>query len=275
MHRSDLPAPRRPRFPITGLPASIRAVLRPEAAVPHPAEAPQRALRVASYNVHKCIGTDGRFDPDRIREVIREIDADIIALQEVDRRFGTRDGLLNLPELEARTGLVPVPVSGIRNADGWHGNLLLVRSGLVQNVEQIALPGLEPRGAIVTDLQFDDHGPLRVIAAHFGLLRQSRARQVARLSSYLQASADMPALLMGDLNEWRSDHGSVLHGLHAQISTLPPAVASFPASRPRLPLDRIIPFGPGVLSPVSAHDSDLAKVASDHLPIKAWLSFQD
>lgn len=272
MRRPDLPASPRPRFPITGLPASIRAVLKPVPAVPHPAEAPHRALRVASYNVHKCIGTDGRFDPDRIREVIREIDADIIALQEVDRRFGTRDGLLNLPELEARTGLVPVPVNGIRNAHGWHGNLLLVRSGLVHNVEQIALPGLEPRGAIVTDLRFDDHGPLRVIAAHFGLLRQSRARQVARLSSYLSASRDMPALLMGDLNEWRSDHGSVLHGLHDEMDRLPPAVASFPASRPRLPLDRIIPFGGSNISPVTAHDSALARLASDHLPIKAWLS---
>ena len=191
----------------------------------------------------------------------------------MDRRFGTRDGLLDLPALEAASGLVPVPVSGIRNAHGWHGNLLLVRQGLVTNVEQIALPGLEPRGAIITDLEFDSHGPLRVVAAHFGLLRQSRARQVQRLAGYLDAGPELPALLMGDLNEWRSDHGSVLNRFPAaEGRDLPPAVASFPAANPRLPLDRIIPFGGGALSPVVVHDSELARVASDHLPIKAWLT---
>lgn len=273
MNKPDLPPiATNSRFPITGLPASIRAVLRPAAVIPDLTEAPHRALRVASYNIHKCVGTDGRFDPGRIKDVIQEIDADIIALQEVDRRFGTRDGLLNLRELEARTGLVPVPVTGMKNADGWHGNLILVRAGLVRQVQQVTLPGLEPRGALVTDLQFDDHGPLRVIAAHFGLLRQSRARQVARLTSYLSAELDMPALLMGDLNEWRTDHGSVLNRFGDHFGPLPTAVPSFPAGRPLLPLDRIIPLGAQLAAPVVSHDSPLARVASDHLPIKAWLS---
>lgn len=230
------------------------------------------ALKVASYNVHKCVGTDGRFDPERIAEVIAEIDADVIALQEVDRRFGTRDGLLNLRGLEAATGLVPVPVSGLKNADGWHGNLLMVRKGLVTEVEQVRLPGLEPRGALVADLHFDDHGPMRVIAAHFGLLRQSRARQVAHLQNYVQ---NKPALLMGDLNEWRIDPGSPLHRFADHFGPLPNPVASFPASRPLLPLDRIIPLGPRLASPVMLHQSALARVASDHLPIKAWIDLRE
>ncbi|TIU58880.1 MAG: EEP domain-containing protein, partial [Mesorhizobium sp.] len=67
---------------------------------------------VASYNVHKCIGTDRKFDPERTARVIREISPDVIALQEADNRFGDRAGLLDLARLEHETGLVPVPVSG-------------------------------------------------------------------------------------------------------------------------------------------------------------------
>ncbi|MFM2281827.1 MAG: hypothetical protein RLZZ444_4058, partial [Pseudomonadota bacterium] len=64
---------------------------------------PSRSLVVASYNVHKCVGNDGRFDPERILRVIREIDPDVIALQEADKRFGERAGLMDLPLLEHET----------------------------------------------------------------------------------------------------------------------------------------------------------------------------
>jgi len=73
------------------------------------------SMLVASYNVHKCVGTDGRFDPERIIEVIREMDPDVIALQEADQRFGERSGLLDLPRLRLETGLMPVP--GIAQAE--------------------------------------------------------------------------------------------------------------------------------------------------------------
>ena len=52
-------------------------------------------MKVASYNIHKCRGLDGVTRPDRIVEVIRELGADVVALQEVDRRFGRRGGLLD------------------------------------------------------------------------------------------------------------------------------------------------------------------------------------
>ncbi len=123
-----------------------RGHAQPAAFVPHPH--PQGVL-VASYNVHKCVGVDGRFDPERTGRVIREINADVIALQEADRRFGERDGLLDLARLEREAGLALVPVSGRAKAHGWHGNVVLFRRGSVRDVHQIRLPGLEPRGAIV------------------------------------------------------------------------------------------------------------------------------
>lgn len=229
--------------------------------------APQ--LRLASYNIHKCVGRDGRFDPGRTLGVLLELDADIVALQEVDRRFGDRAGLLDLAALEQLTGLVPVPVSHLPKSHGWHGNLLLSRVGDVRNIQTIALPGLEPRGAIVADVALPGHGPLRIIATHLGLLRRSRAEQVRVIADAVAAGDPPRTLLMGDLNEWRLDHPLVLQDLSLAFGELPAGVASFPARRPLLALDRIIASPRLPLSPVCVHDTPLARLASDHLPITA------
>lgn len=149
---------------------------------------------IASYNVHKCIGVDKVFDPQRTADVISEIDADVIALQEADKRFGERSGLLDLGLLEKRHGLVPVPItSTMPKGHGWHGNVLLFREGVVRNVRQLSLPGVEPRGALVADLQFAS-GPLRVIAAHLGLLKRSREQQAESILSALQEADTLPTL---------------------------------------------------------------------------------
>ena len=85
---------------------------------------------------------------------------------------------------------------------GWHGNLVLVREGAVRELHQIRLPGLEPRGALVADIDLVV-GPVRVVAAHLGLLRQSRLLQVEALLAHAGASTGRPVVLMGDMNEWR------------------------------------------------------------------------
>ena len=95
----------------------------------------------ASYNIHKCVGSDRRFDPRRVQAVIGEIGADVIALQEADRRFGDRAGLLDLEALGAATGLVPVPVTNRHRGHGWHGNLVLVREGAVRALTRSTCPG--------------------------------------------------------------------------------------------------------------------------------------
>src|SRR5690606_28839093 len=84
---------------------------------------------IASYNIHKCVGMDKRFDPGRVTQVIAEIGADIIALQEADRRYGDREGTLSRYDLERDCGLVPIPLSPTAKGHGWHGNLVLVREG--------------------------------------------------------------------------------------------------------------------------------------------------
>lgn len=190
---------------------------------------------IASYNVHKCIGIDKQFNPQRTTEVISEIDADVIALQEADRRFGERSGLLDLGLLERRHGLIPVPItSTMPKGHGWHGNVLLFREGVVRNVQQLKLPGVEPRGALVADLQFPA-GPLRVIAAHLGLLKRSREQQAESILTALQEADTLPTLLIGDLNEWRIGKRSSLAALMPTFNHVATAVPSFPSRFPVLP----------------------------------------
>ncbi|MET2830544.1 endonuclease/exonuclease/phosphatase family protein [Mesorhizobium shangrilense] len=257
------------------LPASMLLSIRDRRMQKANASSPKRTgttgTLVASYNVHKCIGLDRRFDPERTSRVIREIDPDVIALQEADNRFGDRDGLLDLSRLESDTGLVPVPISANGKGHGWHGNVLLFKKGVVRDVHQIKLPGLEPRGAVVAEIDLDGNRTLRVIAAHLGLLRRSRSRQAGVVLDIMNSPDETPTLLLGDLNEWRLGNRSSLNTLHTTFGPLPPAVPTFPSNLPLLALDRIMANRHGMISAVEAHDTPLSRVASDHLPLTAFV----
>lgn len=229
---------------------------------------------IASYNVHKGVGLDRRFDPARIISVIREIDADVIALQEANQRFGERACLLDLAMLERECGLVPVPTARADREHGWHGNIILLREGVVTAARHLDLPGVEPRGALVIDLTLTA-GPLRMIAAHLGLLRHSRARQVETLLSEARAHDGRPTLLVGDLNEWRLGKRSALQGLAPEFGSLHAPVPSFPSRFPVLALDRVLARPHTLIAGVGLHDTPLARIASDHLPVKASIRLSD
>jgi len=226
-------------------------------------------LVVASYNIHKCVGTDGRFEPARIAAVIAEMDADVVAVQEADKRFGRRHGLLDIKALEKQTGLSLIPTSEEANGHGWHGNALLLRKGKVRDMRRLALPGAEPRGALVVDLDLPA-GPLRLVAAHLGLFRRSRRWQVRSILDAIEQGPRMPILLVGDLNEWRPGRKSSLHELRPVFGPLSHSHFSFPSYFPVIALDRVI-GSPGLVTAMEVHDSRLAQVASDHLPLKATI----
>ncbi len=232
-------------------------------------------VTLASYNLHKAVGRDMRRDPTRTIEVIREIGADIVALQEVDRRFGDRKGVLDLDALRESTGLQPVPFADKlgRLAHGWHGNLLLFRNAEVERVLPITLPGLEPRGALVADLDLGGH-KLRVIGAHLGLLKQSRLLQAQRLAQEIGAEDGRPTIVMGDLNEWRLGANCSLMPLRKRlwaVKSTALTVPSFPSQLPVLPLDRIIGCKRSNVVELTRHDTPLARIASDHMPLRARL----
>ncbi len=223
-------------------------------------------IKVATYNIHKAIGLDRRRDPQRIIAVLSEIDADIVALQEADRRFGDRASALPLELIEA-AGYAIAPVNERPSSIGWHGNALLVRRPLlIQSACAVPLPTLEPRGAIRADLQINGLG-WRVVGMHLDLSGLRRQHQVQAILADLDACADpRPTVLMGDLNEWSQSGGALRQFAGLQI--LAPG-RSFHTRRPVAELDRII-LTPSIrVHDCGVHHSALAARASDHLPVWA------
>ena len=224
-------------------------------------------LTFASYNIHKAVGVDGRRDPDRILAVLRELHADVIALQEVDRRFGERESVLPKALLDD-TAWRAAPVNKRPRSLGWHGNALLVRRDIeIEAAEPLPLPTLEPRGAVRADLLVEGRR-LRVLGAHLDLSGLRRRDQVrAMLRHCEQCETACPTVLMGDFNQW---------GRGALREFVAPWQAltignSFPSQRPLAALDRIVHSGEWTCTSLAVHHSALAAAASDHLPVRATL----
>jgi len=225
-------------------------------------------MKVASYNIHKCRGTDGLVRPERIIDVILEINADLVALQEVDPRFGRRGSVLDADLVSRETGMRLLAQSDVPDRHGWHGNALLVRGDpKTYHRSQLRLPGFEPRGAIIAELDLGD-GAFRVIAAHFGLLRRSRIDQANALLAAFNKAPRMRTILLGDLNEWRRYRRSALDILEPTFGR-GPRIPSYPSRRPLFPLDCILGWPSGLVTTIAIHDSPLARRASDHLPLTA------
>jgi endonuclease/exonuclease/phosphatase family metal-dependent hydrolase len=225
-----------------------------------------KALTVATWNIHGAIGADGRYAPARIVDVLREVDADIVALQEVASEQAHENFLR---DLERETGFhVAAGLLRQRHGDDF-GNALLSRYP-VQSVEHLDLTvdHYEPRGAIDVCIDVGIALPLRVIATHLGLRPGERREQVRRIISAFERDSPHPTLLMGDLNEWFL-WGRPLRWLHAHFRNIPPAPPTFPARRPVFALDRIWVSPSGGVTRLARHASSLARVASDHLPLVA------
>jgi endonuclease/exonuclease/phosphatase family metal-dependent hydrolase len=226
-----------------------------------------RPLVFASYNIHRCIGIDGRHEPDRVAAVIRELDADVIALQEVDARYHVEDGLDQIVHLAAASGLEAVPGPVLRSHRGTYGNGLLVRAGVV-DVRHVDLShrNRERRGALDVDLEIEDRR-VRVVAAHLGLRALERRRQIGRLLNLLRDHTEAPLVLLGDFNEWFA-RSPLLGRLHRRFGPMP-SLRTFPSRFPVFALDRIWVQPRASLLGVSVHRSPLARAASDHLPLTA------
>lgn len=227
-------------------------------------------ITVASYNVHKGVGLDRRRDPERILAILREIDADVVALQECDRRFGERASVIPRVLLEESPWRA-VPL-GIRPLSlGWHGNAILVRKGIeVASCAPVHLPTIEPRGAICAELSRQGK-PLRVVGMHLDISGLRRHQQVRSVVAHVADCPEhMPAVLMGDMNDW-SRNGRALREFGAGWQMVGVG-NSFPAPRPIAPLDRIVVSHDWHVAACGVHHSALAAQASDHLPVWATLS---
>lgn len=224
-------------------------------------------MRLATYNIHACIGGDGRFDPDRTVRVLRELNADAIALQEVENHpIGDLELLDYLAE---ETGLAAIAGPTLRRETRHYGNALLTRLPVlaIRRVD-LSLPGREPRGAI--DVLLDCQGQhLQLVATHLGLRPGERRQQVRRLVSLFEPGAADISVLLGDLNEWLL-WGRPLRWLRRHF-TPTPEPRTYPARFPLFALDRIWVHPGSALVSINTHDSPAARIASDHLPLEAEL----
>ena len=225
-----------------------------------------KTFKVASYNIHKGVGTDRRRDPARILGVLNEVGADIVCLQEADLRFGSRASVLPRFLIESHTDYLPVPLDVQGDSMGWHGNAILVRRGIdVESHDIIHIPCLEPRGVVTARLKVGETA-LSVFGMHLdlsGLWRVRQARTIAGLGEAARAAG--PVVLMGDLNEWRTVAGCFREfGRHFTLLDPGP---SFPSRRPLGKLDRIMHCETLTAKDCGDHRSALATVAFDHLPV--------
>lgn len=229
-----------------------------------------RSFKVASYNIHKGVGTDRKRDPARILRVLQEVDADIVCLQEADLRFGTRASVLPHFLIEGHTDYVPVPLDVQHDSMGWHGNAILAKRHVsIAGHDIIHIPCLEPRGVVTARLEVAG-AQVSVFGMHLdlsGLWRVRQARAIAALADVARGQG--PTVLMGDLNEWRANSGCFREfGKHFTVLDPGP---SFPGRRPLGRLDRIMHCGGLVAQGCGVHRSALATTASDHLPV--WAEF--
>jgi len=227
-----------------------------------------RIVRIATYNVHRCIGGDRRCDAQRVAEVLRELHCDLIGLQEVDNNPGETPACLQLEYLARATGLTAVPGLRLIKRRGHYGNALLTR-GHVLGVRRhdLSFSWREPRGALDVDVELAGIES-RVIVTHLGLTPGERRHQMRRILSLVgETPVDEPLVLLGDINEWLP-LGRPLRWMHALFGR-PPHVRSFPSFLPMFALDRIWARPRGSLLEVSVHDSPNARRASDHLPVVA------
>lgn len=239
-------------------------------------------LKVLTYNIHRAIGVDRRFRPERITAILRHYDADIVMLQEVDEG-APRSRELNLAKELAESAGYPSFALGhnVSLKKGWYGNATLSRFPIVRekNIDLSMPESWIRRGCQHTTLDLDGKGGhLEVFNLHLGLSAKERAKQIELLKRSAELSGvayGTPVLVAGDFNDWRSLlMPAFTNGMGFSCATERRrgpyrCIPTYPSFSPQGGLDRIYHRGP--LRLVSAHSCRLqvARVASDHLPILA------
>lgn len=220
-------------------------------------------LRIATYNVHQCVGRDGIENTRRIAAVLSEVDADIVALQEVTSHPEKTDDMLAY--LAAAAEMQQIEGFTLNSAGTRYGNALLTRLPVsAVNLIDISVKGREPRGVIQADLNVN--GQTVVLwATHLGLGIRERYLQIKKLLKRVDEAERDIAVLLGDFNEWLS-FGRPLRAVGQRFST-PQSPATFPSFRPMLKLDRIWVRPADKIATLRAHSTKLSRVASDHLPL--------
>ncbi len=233
-------------------------------------------VRVATYNIHKCQGLDRRVRPHRIVEVLREIDADIIGLQEVlSNESGSRE------QDQARfiaeeMGFAYHLGENRRHKGAAYGNVVLSRFPVtfVQNYD-ISVRGREARGCLRTDIKLAGKIDLHLFNVHLGTAFLERRYQARRLlEAVIETSGELtgPRILLGDFNEWVRGLTTKLMSAHLKSADLKLHLQrsrTYPGVLPFLHLDHIYYDDHIEIENLHLHRSRTSLIASDHLPLVA------
>jgi endonuclease/exonuclease/phosphatase family metal-dependent hydrolase len=231
-------------------------------------------LRVATYNVHKCRGLDNRVRPERIIDVLRELNADVVALQEVlSLPSGTpRDDQARFlaEELDLHYALGETR----KLYGGAYGNLILSRFPIRTALQyDLSVEARERRGCLRVDLQLEPGRLLHIFNVHLGTAYLERRRQARRLTRTEVLSGPGiagPRIVLGDFNEWTRGLTTRLLTTHftaADTRRFLRRSRTYPGLFPVLNLDHIY-FDPVLqMESLALHRTRTALIASDHLPL--------
>ncbi len=235
-----------------------------------------KKFRVATYNIHKCKGLDQRVKPERIVEVLREINADIIALQEVVCLQGAENKDDQAHFIARELGFDFRLGENRRHRGGAYGNVVLSRFPMIEACNHdLSVAGREERGCLRVDIDLNGAQPLHVYNAHLGTSYSERRHQARKLldDEILKKSDQSgPRVLLGDFNEWIRGLTSRLlkeHFQSADIRIHMRRSRTYPSVLPLVHLDHIYFDESLKLEGASLHRSRTALIASDHLPLTA------
>lgn len=231
-------------------------------------------LRIVSYNVHSCVGTDGRLCPRRIADLIAELEPDVVALQELDVRRNRTGGIDQAQEIAELLSMSMHFHPALRVMEEEYGEAILA-SAPSRLIRAGALPGaqgFEPRGALRVAISSPE-GEFDVINTHLGLRHRDRTRQAEALAGpdWIGARPERPLLLVGDFNiGMRSRVYRLLtRSQHRQCAVPIGRQRTFPSRFPLFSIDHIVPLrGIRILKRATV-TSPAARLASDHLPVFA------
>jgi endonuclease/exonuclease/phosphatase family metal-dependent hydrolase len=231
-----------------------------------------QTIRIATYNIHKARGMDGRVRIERIAKVLEEINADVVALQEVVNRD---DGDVEEHQacyLADRLGYQWTVGETRRHRGGAYGNVTLSRIAFeaARHID-LSIPSREPRGALRTDIRVGTH-LLHVFNVHLGTAVRERVQQAALIDRHLLKALDVPGhrVVLGDFNDW--NHGLVTRTLSAEfhLSDIRDHVKrtrAYPALLPLLHLDHIYLDHHFRIEAAFFQRNRKTLIASDHLPL--------
>ena len=230
-------------------------------------------FRIVTYNVHRCRGLDGRVSPGRIAEILKSINADVIALQEVLSIANSSPEADQAVFLASQLGFDYCLGNNRRVRGGVYGNVVLSRFPIVLEKNfDISCRDREPRGCLQTDLRWG-HRILHIFNVHLGTAFFERRQQARTLMNILgHASLGQTRIILGDFNEWTYGLASRLLGNHlvsADVRHHLRRSRTYPGFLPFLHLDHIYFDRSLKLHALSWVRDRSTLVASDHLPLFA------